>query len=97
MLVGMLVAWYGRRVVVARKMPKLIAREVEDKENNKAKILEAFISRGRMAQDSVMEILDVSEATAIRYLDELEHEGYIRQLGGTSGRGVYYERISNVS
>jgi predicted HTH transcriptional regulator len=97
MFVGMLVAWLGRRVKVERAVPPLIERQAEDKEKNKAKILDAFISRGRMAQDSVMDILDVSEATATRYLDELEHEGYIRQLGGDTGRGVYYERISNVS
>jgi len=33
----------------------------------------------------------VSDATATRYLEELEKEGFIRQVGRT-GRHVYYEK-----
>lgn len=36
----------------------------------------------------VEELLDVSKKTALRYLDELEEEGRIQQIG--VGKGVYY-------
>jgi len=38
---------------------------------------------------NVEKLLDVSGATARKYLNELEHEGKIKQIG-KAGRGVYY-------
>lgn len=37
-------------------------------------------------------LLHVSDATATRYLDELEKEGKIKQVG-TTGKHTRYERI----
>lgn len=37
-------------------------------------------------------MLGISDATAERYLNELEKEGKVRQVGGT-GSGVFYEKI----
>jgi len=39
----------------------------------------------------VENLLLVSDATATRYLDELEKEGKIKQVGKT-GKGVFYEK-----
>ncbi|MFC1802324.1 FaeA/PapI family transcriptional regulator [Patescibacteria group bacterium] len=44
--------------------------------------------RGVTCND-IEEFLDVSEKTARKYLNELEDEGKIEQVG-VSGRGVYY-------
>ena len=37
-----------------------------------------------------LDLLGVSDTTAYRYLQELEQEGHIRQVG-KEGRGVYYQ------
>jgi len=74
------------------KSEGLIARQGKEKDANRSKLLEAFSSRGRMVNDEVMEILGVSEATATRYLEELEQEGKVRQVGRT-GHAVYYEKV----
>jgi len=37
-------------------------------------------------------LLEISDATATRYLDELEEEGLIKQVGKT-GVSVYYKKI----
>ena len=42
-----------------------------------------------VTRNDVEKLLGVSDRTAGRYLDELEDEGKIKQVG-TTGRGVYY-------
>ena len=59
------------------------------KEEAKDKLLEAIVSRGRIANNDVQILLGVSDATATNYLDELEKEGKIKQHGEI-GRGVFY-------
>ena len=62
------------------------------REENLQKIRELFSTRERLANNDIENILGVSDATATRYLDELEKEGYIRQVGKT-GKFVYYEKL----
>lgn len=82
-IVGIILGTYlGRRKV----------ENVREKEKNKQKILKFFESRERVANNDVEKLLGVSDATATRYLDELEKQGEIRQVG-KEGRFVYYERI----
>lgn len=78
-----------------------VEKQAREKEENKRKILEFFESpssakasegRGKVANDDIENLLGVSDATVTRYLDELEKEGRIRQVGRT-GRHVYYEKI----
>ena|SRR3989344_4057129 len=63
------------------------------KEENLKKILTAFArasaSQGKLSNDDVQKLLGVSDATATRYLEELERSGKIRQIGST-GRSVTY-------
>ena len=59
------------------------------KEKAKSKLLESITSRGRIANNDVEILLNVSDATATNYLEELEKEGKIKQHGKV-GRGVYY-------
>ncbi|MEK7642814.1 MAG: hypothetical protein AAB392_03400 [Patescibacteria group bacterium] len=47
---------------------------------------------GRITNDDVEKLLHVSDATATRYLNILEKEGKIKQIGKT-GRNTYYEKI----
>lgn len=46
-------------------------------------------SKKGITSNDVEELLDVSGQTACKYLNELEDEGEIEQIG-SAGRGVYY-------
>ncbi len=57
------------------------------------KKLEEYVlnMKGTIANKDVEKLLGVADATATRYLDELEKKGLLRQVGDT-GRGVFYEK-----
>ena len=59
------------------------------KEKNKEKILKELQNKQKITNNDVEKLLGVSDATATRYLDELEKDGKIRQVGKT-GKHVYY-------
>jgi len=65
--------------------------QIKIKEEGKQKILEGIDMQKSINNDSVQNLLGVSDATATRYLDELEKEGKIRQIGKI-GKGVFYEK-----
>jgi len=60
------------------------------KEQNKLKILELTKQKDKVTNNDVEKFLNVSDATATNYLDELEKEGKVKQVGET-GQSVYYE------
>jgi Fic family protein len=63
--------------------------QTQKKQDNELKIL-AFLHDNESATNNDIEkLLKVSDATATRYLSELEQEGKIEQLGIT-GRAVRY-------
>ncbi len=64
-------------------------RRQNEKEQNKEKILGMFAAKKEITNDDVENSLGVSDATATNYLNELEQEGKIEQVGQT-GRGVFY-------
>lgn len=64
----------------------------KEKQENKNKIMDLLKQRGRVGNDEVQKLLNVSDATATRYLDELEKQNKIKQVG-KRGRFVYYELI----
>jgi len=72
----------------------LVEKQARKKEENKRKITEFFgaAQNNRVVNDDIENLLGVSDATATRYLDELEKEGIIRQIGKT-GKHVYYEKL----
>ena len=92
-ILGIIVGGVGVWVFRKRK-PLDFARgeQTRQKRENLQKVLELFISRDKLTNDDIQKLLGVSDATATRYLEELEKEGRIRQAGRT-GRGVYYEKI----
>ena len=53
------------------------------------KVMTLFAKQTEITNDEVEKLLHVSDATATRYLAELEKRGKIRQVG-TTGRGVKY-------
>jgi Fic family protein len=62
----------------------------EIKQKRKEKIIEELKKRGKMQTNKVADLLDISKVTAFRYLEELQQEGEIEQVGAF-GRGVEYK------
>ncbi len=56
------------------------------------KIMSLFLEKSKITNDEVEKLLHVSDATATRYLSQLEKENKIQQSGKT-GKGVSYSRI----
>ena len=66
---------------------------IQDRKRNKIdKIMEALKEKDRITNDEVEKLLHVSDATATRYLSDLEKEGKIKQVGKT-GIAVVYTKI----
>ncbi|PJE64669.1 MAG: hypothetical protein COU90_01265 [Candidatus Ryanbacteria bacterium CG10_big_fil_rev_8_21_14_0_10_43_42] len=67
----------ARAEIQARKQKKL------------NKVMDFLLKEGRITNRDVQKALRVSDATAFRYLERLEKEGSIEQVGKT-GKGVFY-------
>ncbi len=78
---------------VLDKETGLIERQSAEKERNKEAILGLLETQGSLTNNHIEQMLGISDATATRYLEELEKEGLVRQVGNT-GSGVYYERTN---
>ena len=59
------------------------------REKKYVKIMDLFAKQTAITNDAVQGLLRVSDATATRYLAELEKRGKLKQVG-TTGRGVSY-------
>ncbi len=66
----------------------------EEKEKRKAKIIEALSAQSIITTRKVSDLLDISRASAFRYLEELEQEKKIEQVG-SFGREVNYRAIKS--
>lgn len=62
------------------------------KENRKKMIIAELKEKGKITNDDVQALFDVSHSTATRYFDELQEEGKIIERG--EGRGIYYEKLN---
>lgn len=72
-----------------RRKSGLISEQGERKAKNKELILKYIQANGKIQNNEVEKLVGVSNATAERYLNELEKEGQITQHG-TIGKGVFY-------
>jgi len=84
-LVGIALGMY----LAHRGKSGLISEQGEKKAENKQKILVFVQEHGKIQNNDVEKVVGVSNATAERYLDELEKEGKLTQHG-TIGQSVYY-------
>ena len=66
---------------------------VEKKEENKKKIIELFEGRAGLSNSDIRESFGLSDRSVVRYMDELEKEGKVEQVGDI-GRNVVY-RLKN--
>lgn len=76
----------------SKKVEKIGTKTEEAKTKNINK-LKNFIANcsGKITNNQVEKLLGVSDATAERYLEQLEKEGLIKQVG-KEGKFVYYEK-----
>lgn len=90
-LIVVLVVGIGIGVYFAsrKSIGGLIAKQSKEKAKNKKKILEFLRESEKVVNNDIERLLGVSDATATRYLDELEKEQKVRQIGKT-GQGVFY-------
>lgn len=86
--------------VYRNKLPKfmqrssatiLLSRQEKEKSEHLQRVMELAGSQEQIKNDDVQKLLKVSDATAERYLNELEKEGKLKQVGST-GRGVFYKK-----
>ena len=92
-LVGLGAAFVFNKAKVQRGKSRVInPQQVKDRADNIDKILKWLETADKITNTDVENLLGVSDATATRYLDELEQRGEIRQIG-SRGRGIYYEKI----
>src|SRR3989344_6299575 len=75
--------------IARRNKGGLIPEQEARKAENKKKILEFIQANGKIQNNDVEKLAEVSNATAERYLDELEKEGKLTQHG-VIGQGVFY-------
>lgn len=66
-----------------------IAKQMKQKTENKQKILAFVQEHGKIQNNDVEKVASVSNATAERYLDELEKEGKLTQHGSI-GQNIFY-------
>ena len=59
------------------------------KSQNKQKIIALFESGVDLSNSDIRKRLGFADRTVVRYMDDLEREGKVKQIGGT-GRGVVY-------
>jgi predicted HTH transcriptional regulator len=76
----------GQLLVLARNTIQFRKRKKLDK------VMSLFLKHQKITNDEVEKFLHVSDATATRYLSQLEKEGRIKQNGKT-GRSVTYSRM----
>ncbi len=75
----------------------LIENQAKEKAEHLQKILDmlekksAQDAKARITNNDVQKLLGVSDATVVRYLDELEKSGVLKQVGKT-GQSVFYSK-----
>lgn len=82
----------SRQEIIHELAAKARAKRQEKKRVKLDKLFQEITEKGKITNDEVEKLLHVSDPTATRYLDILEKEGKIKQVGKT-GKHTHYERI----
>jgi len=62
----------------------------QEKARNRQALMEYLDSHERITNDDVERILNVSHATATRYMDEMQEEGLVHEVG--EGAATHYKK-----
>jgi len=87
-IIGGVIIW----LVMRSKTESINPEQIEEKQKNLEKVLEMTRAKGKISNDDVQHALGISDRTATRYLEELESQGKIQQVGRT-GKQVFYRPI----
>ena len=90
-ILGIILGYYlaKRKSCISNKgVSKINTQKQYKKEESKKKILELLKTKNSITNDDIENLLGVSDATATRYLDELEEENKIIAQG--EGKYTYY-------
>ena len=91
--VGGIAVWLAMKKPEIQEETWLIEKQAKEKEENKEAILGLMESGNQpLTNNHIEQMLGIPDSTATRYLDELEKEGKVRQVGKT-GQSVYYSKI----
>lgn len=71
-------------------MSGLMKRQTRKKVEHLQKIRDFMDYHERTTNDEIQDLLGVSDATAERYLNELEKQGFLSQKG--QNKGIFYEK-----
>ncbi len=88
-LLGLGIYQMARKPASAKS--SVVARQTEAKQEHLQKILEFIEGKDKITNDDVQKLLGVSDATAERYLNELEKQGALKQ-SGELGKYVFYSK-----
>lgn len=88
LVVGIAIGYYLRSQSM-RSEADPFNLQSEQKEENLSQVLDYMQGRERTTNNDIEQLLNVSDATAERYLDELEKLGKLVQHGET-GKSVFY-------
>ncbi|MDP2705667.1 MAG: winged helix-turn-helix transcriptional regulator [bacterium] len=72
-----------------KERQKVLTEQAERHKTNIAKVLNMAQISDKITNNDIERTLGVSDSTATRYLQELEEQGKIEQVG-TEGRAVFY-------
>jgi len=67
-----------------------VERRQAEKDVNINKLREYLSGKKTVTNDEIERFLGVSDSTVTRYMDELEKESFVEQVG-SEGRHVYYK------
>lgn len=78
---------------IARELLVKARNAIQSRKRKKLdKVMTLFLKKQKITNDEVEKFMHVSDATATRYLSQLEKEGKIKQSGKT-GKSVFYSKI----
>ena len=78
------------KVILQTEKDDYFSEQEKKKQENLEKMREYIKGKTKITNNDIKKLLGVSDATVIRYLNELEKEGLIEQMGET-GQSVYYK------
>ncbi|MBM2821137.1 MAG: deoR-type protein [Candidatus Berkelbacteria bacterium] len=103
-IIGLIVGGVIVCFIMRSRKPQEVVKMAEIQDSNPAveerkaniekvkKFVTGKSTEDKITNDDVQNLLKVSDATAERYLQELEKSGKVKQYGGV-GKDVYYLRV----
>ena len=88
-IIGIVIAVGAYKLWKREHLPRSVLSQKREKDKRKEQILGMFKNKKEITNNNVEWLLGVADSTATKYLQELEKEGKIIQIG-EKGRYVHY-------